>query len=56
MGGIVVPKRSEMLDNPIERITDILRSLRVSNSWNETVIGYNGKGASQSEVSPKIVV
>jgi hypothetical protein len=56
MGGIVVPKRSEMLNNTIERVTDILGSLRVSDAWNETVIGYNGKDASQNEVSSKVVV
>jgi hypothetical protein len=56
MGGIVVPKRSEMLNNRIEPVKDILGSLRVSDAWNATVIGYHGKDASQSEVGPKVVV
>jgi hypothetical protein len=56
MGGIVIPKRSEMLNNSIERVTDILGSLRVSDAWNETVVGYNGKDAFRSKVSPKVVV
>lgn len=54
MGEIVVPKRSEMSDNPIECITDILES--INDSLDETVSGYNGRDASQSEGNPKFVV
>ena len=56
MSGIVVPERSEMLNDPMERVTDILGSLRVSDAWNKTVVGYNGKDASRCKVSPKVVV
>ena len=56
MGGIVIPKRSEMLNNPIERVTDIFGSLRVSDAWNETVVRYNSKDALRSKVSSKVVI
>lgn len=49
MGGLVIHKRSEMLNNPIERDTHILGSLKVSDDWDETVIGYDSKDASRSK-------
>lgn len=49
MGGLLLPKRSEILNNPSERVMNILGFLRVSDAWDETVIGYDGSDASRSK-------
>jgi hypothetical protein len=55
-GGAITSSSREMVKDPFERITDVLRALRVSDGGNETVVRYDREDASRCEESAEVVV